>query len=222
MPAQRIENQAANGRARPQTDRLGRRLQTERPTALLGVGRQHDDGDAVGRNQRRPCSLENAEDHQRRQVRREAAQGRPQDEDEEAAGIEQLAADHVRQPSEDRHARRHRQQIGDGDPAHRAQPGVEVALEPGQQHLRHAGIDLTHEGADADRADDEPAIGFEPRDGRQRRWLVTFQDGPPQGRDRERAWRLVSHDRPPASCPRNEIAAAGSALTSGTPLPSCN
>ncbi len=84
-----------------------------------------------------------------------------------------------------------RQQVGDGDPAHAAQAGAELDLEPRQQHLGHAGIDLPHDGADADRADDEPAIRLQARDRLQRRRLPAFEGGGPQRAEGEGAGRRV-------------------------------
>ena len=56
-----------------------------------------------------PDRLQDAEGDQHRKIRREAAEARAQDEQEEAARVEELAADHVGKPAEDRHERRHRQ-----------------------------------------------------------------------------------------------------------------
>ena len=175
VPAQRIEDQAAEGRAGAEPDRLGRRLQAKAAPALLRAGRHDDDGDAVRRDQGGTDGLQDPEEDQRRQVRREAAQARAKDEEEEAAGVEELAADHVGKPAEDRHERRHGQQIGDRDPAHAAEARPEFDFEPRQQHLCHAGIDLSHARADAYRSDHEPAIRREAGDRLRRRRLAPFE-----------------------------------------------
>jgi hypothetical protein len=107
------------------------------------------------------------------------------------SGVEQLAPDHVGEAAEDRQKRRHRQQIGHRDPAHGAQPCVEFELEVRQQHLRDAGIDLAHERADAHGGDDEPPIGFVPRDGRRRRRLAAAADRFAQRGERGGARRVI-------------------------------
>jgi len=43
------------------------------------------------------------------------------------------------------------------------EPCVELELEPRQQHLRDAGVDLAHEGADAHGADHESPVGRKAR-----------------------------------------------------------
>src|SRR5262249_40521793 len=63
------------------------------------------------------------------------------------------------------------EEIGNGDPADLGDPGLELDLELRQNELHDAGIHLAHEGADADRADDEPGIGGTAREERQRRRL---------------------------------------------------
>jgi len=49
---------------------------------------------------------------------------------------------------------------------------VEIALEHRQHELPDAGVELPHEGADADGADDEPAVIRPPRDRARRRPLL--------------------------------------------------
>ena len=189
MPAQRIEDQAAQRRSHAQPDRLRRRLQAEAAASFFRSRGEDDDGDAVGRDQRGADRLQDTEGDQHRKIRREAAEARAQDEQEEAARVEELAADHVGKPAEDRHERRHRQDVGDRDPAHGAERSGEIELEPRQQHLRQAGIDLAHEGADAHRPDDEPAIRSEPCDGLQRRRFAALEHGIAKRGERGRARR---------------------------------
>ena len=188
LPAQRIEDQAADGRPRPQADRLSRRLQAEAAPVFRGAGGHHDNGDAVRGQERGADALQDAEEDQRRQVGGEAAQARADDEEQEAAEIEQLAAEHVRQPSEDRRERSHREQIGDRDPTHAAEARPEFDFEARQENLRHAGVDLAHARADTDRADDEPSIGLQAGDGGQRRRLLTARHRAPNRLEGKRAW----------------------------------
>jgi hypothetical protein len=135
--------------------------------------------------------LYDAEGDEHRKVRSKATERGAQHEDEKTAGVEKLAPHHVGKPAEDRQERRHRQQIGHRHPTHGAEPCPEIELESGQQHLRDAGIDLAHEGADAYRADDKPAIGFQARHGLGRRRLAAVANGRAQGSDRGRAGRVI-------------------------------
>jgi hypothetical protein len=174
-------------------DRLRRRLDAERAAAPLRPRGHDDDGDAVRREQRRADRLQYAEGDEHRQVGRKAAERGAEHEQKEARGVEELAPDHVGQASEDRQERRHRQQVGDRDPAHGAEPRAELMLEGRQQHLRNAGIDLPHERADAHGRDDEPPIRCEPCDGRHRRRLASLQDGVAHRGDRGGAGRCFIH-----------------------------
>jgi hypothetical protein len=111
MPAQRVQDQSAQRRSGAEPDRLGSRLQPERPPAFLRAGGHDDDGGAVRRYQCGTDTLQDAEGDQQRQVRREAAQGRAGDEEEEAAPVQKLVPEHVGEPSEDRGEGGHGQEI---------------------------------------------------------------------------------------------------------------
>ena len=169
------------------------RQDAERAAALRGSGGSHDDGDAVRRQQRRADALRDPESDKHGQARSKAAERRAQHEQQKAARVQELAPHHVGEPTEDRQERRHRQEIGNRDPAHRAEPCVELELEPRQQHLRDAGIDLAHEGADAHGADHEPPVGLEAGHDPRRRRLAAVAHGLAQGGERGGAVRGVIH-----------------------------
>ena len=80
VPAQRIEDQAAQRRTDTQTDRLGRRLQAKRAPAPLRLDGEDDDGDAVRGQQRGPDRLQDAEGNQHGKIRGEATERRTEDE----------------------------------------------------------------------------------------------------------------------------------------------
>ena len=65
-----------------------------RPSELDGHG-QVDDGHAVGLQHGRPDGLQGPGPVQYHEVRRQAAEGRANDEDAEAVGVDELAPDHV-------------------------------------------------------------------------------------------------------------------------------
>ena len=192
-PAQRVQQEPADRRPCAQPDRLRRRLDAERPSTPLGTGRRDDDGDAVRRQQRRSDRLQDAECDEHRQVRGKPAERRAEHEQEEAGRVQELASEHVGEAAEDRQERRHREQITDCDPADGAQSRAEFMLEPRQQQLRDAGIDLPHEGADAYGADDAPPIGREAGDELHRRRLAALEDGVAERGDRNRAGRCFIH-----------------------------
>ena len=192
-PVQQIQHQPSERGPGAQTDGLGRRQDAERAAAPRGTGGRHHDGDAVRRQQRRADPLQDAKGDEHREAWRKAAQRRAQHEQQEATGIQQLAPHHVGEAAKDRQKRRHGEQIGDGDPAHGAQSGIELELELRQQQLRDAGIDLAHEGADADGADHEQPIGGQARDAIRRRRLASLLDGVAEGGDRGRAVRYAIH-----------------------------
>jgi len=64
------------------------------------------------------------------------------------------------------------------------EPCVELELEPRQQHLRDAGVDLAHEGADAHGADHESPVGRKARHDPRRRRLAAVVHGVAQSGDR--------------------------------------
>jgi len=169
------------------------RQDAERASALRGSGRRHHDGDAVRRQQRRADALHDPEDDKHRQAWSKAAERRAQHEQQKAARVQKLAPHHVGEATEDRQERRHRQEIGHRDPAHGAEPCAEFDLEPREQHLCDAGIDLAHEGADAHGADHEPSVGLEA--GHDPRWwgLAAVAHGVAQSGERSGAVRGVIH-----------------------------
>src|SRR5262249_29556152 len=71
------------------------------------------------------------------------------------------------------------------DPTHGAQSRTEFVLEAREQHLRDAGIHLSHEGADTHGGDDAPPIAPETCDDLRRRRLATLQDRVAQRGDRD-------------------------------------
>src|SRR5262245_6862735 len=131
-----------------------------------------------------PCKHAKTDEH--RQIRGKAAECRAQHEQEEAAGIEELAPDHVGKAPEDRQEGRHGQQVCDRDPAYRAQPGMELELELRKQKLRDTGIELAHEGADTDGSDHEPAVRAQPGNCMRRGRLAPVPDDIPQRGDGDR------------------------------------
>jgi len=163
---------------------LGCRQDAECASALRGSGRRHHNRDAVRRQQRRTDALCDPEGDEHGQAGSQAAERRAQHEQEEAARVQELAPYHVGEPTEDRQERRHCQEIGDRDPAHGAEPCAEFELEPREQHLCNAGIDLAHEGADAHGADDAPPVGVKARHDPSRRRLAAVPHGVAQSGDR--------------------------------------
>jgi hypothetical protein len=172
---------------------LGCRQDAQRPATPRRAGSRHHDGDAVGRQQRRTNPLQNAKGDEHRQAWRKTAQRRAQHEQQEATRIQELAPHHVGETTEDRQERRHGEQIGHRDPTHGAQSRIEFELELGQQQLRDAGVDLAHEGADANGADHEQPVGWQACDDLRRRRFSSFLDGVAEGGDRGRAVRYGIH-----------------------------
>ena len=74
----------------------------------------------------------------------------------EPVHVEQLAPDRVGDPADRRDSRDQHQQVGKRDPFDRAQARVEIAAHPGQRDSHDARVELPHERADADGADDVP------------------------------------------------------------------
>jgi len=192
-PVQEIQHQAADRRPRAQTDGLRRRQDTQRTATPLRPGSRHHDGDAVRRQQRRADALQDPKGDEHRQAWRKAAERRAQQEQQEAAGVEELAPHHVGEATKDRQECRHGEQVGDRNPTHGAESGIEFEFEPRQQQLRDAGIDLAHEGADANGADHEQPVGWQLCDDLRRRRFASFLDGVAQRRYRGRAVRYGIH-----------------------------
>src|SRR5262249_25547317 len=79
------------------------------------------------------------------------------------------------------------------DPAHGAESRAEFVLEAREHHLRDAGIDLSHEGADAHGGDDAPPIARQTCYDLHRRRLATLQDCIAQRGDRDGTVRSIIH-----------------------------
>ena len=101
------------------------------------------------------------------EARGQAAQGRADDEDPEAVDVEELAAPHVGEAPDRGHRRHQDQEVAQAHPGDRAHAGVERPLQRGQGDRHDAGIELTHEGPDADRRHGQPVgVGSVSDDGR--------------------------------------------------------
>jgi hypothetical protein len=149
-PAAGGEQEPTDGRAEGQTEGLCRPLRTEGPTEPAARDGQRDDGHAVGLQHGRTEGLEGPEAVQHHQAGGGGTQHRAGHEDGEAVEVEELAADHVGEPSDRRHRGHQDQQIAQADPADGTDAGVEGPLEGGKGQGDDAGIQLAHEGPDAD------------------------------------------------------------------------
>ena len=141
---------------RAKTERLGGALDADGPAERTRRDGQVDDGHAVGLQHRRPDGLQGPGPVQYHEVRRQAAEGRADDEDAEAVGVDELAPDHVGQAAHGGDRGHEHQQVAEADPGHRGQAGVKGLLQAGQGQGDDAGVKLAHEGAGAHRGHDEP------------------------------------------------------------------
>ena len=113
----------------------------------------------------RAHGLQDAEPGKGSQARGQPAQGRAEDEDTEAVGVQELAAGHVRHPPH-RGDRRHQdEEVAEADPGHGAEAGVERALQGGQGEGDDAGVKLAHERAHAYGPHGQPRGARRPGDG---------------------------------------------------------
>ena len=122
------------------------------------------------------------------EVRRERAERRGEAEQREAGEIERLAPGDLGEAREGRQDAGEGEHIADRDPAHRVERRVEGVLEGRHGELDDAGVHLAHEGADADRADDEPRIGRPALEERRRRGFGQFK-APVQSESRSEVGR---------------------------------
>ncbi len=107
-----------------------------------------------------PCRTRNAISHGRLGARPHSAENRPNR--AKPRMYISLRPGHLGEARVDRQHRGEGEAVGDRDPAHLVQRGVERALQRGEAELHDAGIDLSGEGAKAGDADHQPGIGGEP------------------------------------------------------------
>ena len=86
----------------------------------------------------------------------QAAQRRADDEDSEAVDVEELPAPHVGEPAHGGHRGHQDKEIAQSHPGHRADAGMERPLQRGQGDGHDAGVELPHEGPDADGSHGQP------------------------------------------------------------------
>jgi hypothetical protein len=130
----------------------------ESPAAPLRTDGGDDDRDAVGHQQGRSERLQHPRADQEVEARRQPAQPRADHKNQKSEEIEQLAAKDVGQPADNRQHGGDHEQIGDRHPGDRSDRLVETRSELRQHELSDAGVDLSHEGADADSPDDQPWV----------------------------------------------------------------
>ena len=118
-PSSDGQQQPADRWAEGQTERLGGALDADGPAERTRRYGQVDDGHAVGLQHRRPDGLQGPGPVQYHEIRRQAAEGRADDEDAEAVGVdEQLAPDHVGQAPHGGNGGHEHQQVAEADPGH--------------------------------------------------------------------------------------------------------
>ncbi len=170
-PAQGAQEDATDRRADAQAYGLGGSevAQSASPPPLAdGVDQ---DGDAVRGKHRAADALQHPRRHQPRQAVGQPAQHRRHGKQEIAEHVQQLAAVHLAETSEDRKERRQRQQVSEGDPTDRVQRGLELDRKRRQSELDDAGVELRDDGSDAGHADDQPGVPRPADDERDRRRL---------------------------------------------------
>ena len=90
------------------------------------------------------------------EVRSQSAQRRADDEDAEAVDVEELVPPHVGEPTDGGHRGHQDQEVAQTHPGHRTDAGVEGPLQRGQGDGHDAGVELAHEGPDADGGHGQP------------------------------------------------------------------
>ncbi len=168
-------------------------MMPDRAPLPVRTRRADQDHDGVGAEHRAGETEQRAQHDQLRQIGGEAAQQRKRPEQSEAEQIQQLAAGDLDQPGEYRQPGGEAELVGDGHPAHDAEPGKEIMLEGRQDQLHDARIELADKGADANRADDDPGVGVAAGEERGRRRLPPVQKSRTRRRRRRRAGRLILH-----------------------------
>ena len=139
-------------------DDHGDAVEREGLAAPLRRKRVGEDGLLAGRHAAAAEPLQDAEEDQRAQARRQSAQQRAHREQRHADHVEALAADDVRQPAA------HRQHHGVGDQIGRDHPGALVdarrhgAGDVAQRDIGDRGVEHDHEGRDRDHDGDQPGI----------------------------------------------------------------
>ena len=194
------QEQAADRRAQGEPERLGRPLEPDGLPERSARHHEHDDGQAVRLQHRRPDGLQGAEAAQRGQVGRQAAQRRGAGEDQEAVDVEELAPPHVGEAPDRGDGRHQHQEVRQADPGDGPHRGVEGALQRRQGHRDDRRVELAHEGADAHRRHGEPrGVGLIPDDLGPPR---LDEQAVPRPRPRSRRTRLAGrHLRPPSRRP---------------------
>ena len=125
-PAPCLEQEPAQRRTHRQADRLRRGLEADHPAQPIARGDRRDQRDAVGLYQRRTSRLDDAEQAQDGEIRRQPAGSAGNREDRKAADVERLASDCVGPRTYRNHQRDEGQHVGERHPLDRAKSGVEV------------------------------------------------------------------------------------------------
>ncbi len=155
-PGEREQQPADRGPER-EPDGLGGALRAEAARERARGQVLGDQRDAVGLEHGGAEPLEHARADQPAEAGGEPAEQGAEGEDGEAVGVERLAPEPVREaPDGDERAGEH-EQVGERDPAHRARAGVQPGADAGQCERDDRDVELAHESADADGADDIPA-----------------------------------------------------------------
>lgn len=168
-PVERGQDEAAQRWARAHAHGLRRREPAESPAALVLGNRLHQDGNTVRAEKGAADPLQKAEDDELLEAGCEAAKGAGEAEDEIAANVQRLAAEHLAQNAEDRQEGDEGGEVGQGYPADLIQRCVEIVPQCWQGELDDRGVQLTNERPERDQTNNEPGmpgLAFEPRYGR--------------------------------------------------------
>ncbi len=124
---------------------------------VVGPERGLDDGQAAGRQQRRPDALERPSRDQNRPVRGRAAQGRGNREPRHAEQKDALAAVFIAKRAGKKQQASQRERISSDHPLQGGKTGVEITADGGQGNAHHRGIDRCHRGPQYRREEHPPA-----------------------------------------------------------------
>ncbi len=153
-----VGNPAAEGGTNGGCDHNGHAVHRKRQTTFLGREGVGENGLLAGTHAAAARALQDAEENQQRQGRRQSAQDRRNGEQGNAGHVETLASDDRSEPA--RHGQHDRvgNQVAGEHPGGFVLPGAESAGNVGQSNIGDGGVEHLHEGCQGHGERDDPRV----------------------------------------------------------------
>jgi hypothetical protein len=161
-PACVVHDPAADGGAERGGEDDGHSVDGEGHAALFGREGVGEDGLLAGLEAAPGCSLDDTEEDEHSQRRREAAEQRGEGEEEDAAHVEALAAEAIGHPAADGEDDGVGYKVAGEDPGGFVTAGGEGSGDMAHSDIDDGGVERLHEGGEGDSDGDDPGIGFGP------------------------------------------------------------